>query len=406
VLSFYEAQRVLKAEIQPLETQTVPFAQASGRVLSHNLYSPTPLPRFDNSAMDGFALCASTTTERAYVAFEVAAGQLPTQALLPHQVARIFTGARIPEGADCVVPQENVGQEGGEVLLPGGLQAGQHIRRAGEDIQQGQLLLEAGRRLRPGGLAVLAACGMAQVVVFRQPRVVLLSSGNELHPPLGAPPPPGYSTTCAPPSPERATLFDSNSPMLAAWAQSLGAHVHCEHLQDDKTSTRERLQSLLPWADVVVTVGGISVGRYDWVREVLGEMGCRFVISKVAMKPGKPLCLGRLEGRYVLGLPGNPGAAFVGFVFFLAPLLRGLQGEAHPFPRPVGAQLCHMAKASSERLEIHCAQMEWVSGQAHVRLAPHFSSGAVLPLALANALVPLGKPHYEAGERVEAFSLL
>jgi len=402
VLSFSEAQAVLKAEITPLPTQTVPFAEAFGRVLAENVYAPSALPRFDNSAMDGFALCASTVPRRARVAFEVAAGQMPPQPLPPHQVARIFTGARIPEGADCVVPQERVAYEGEHILLPEGLRVGGHIRRAGEDFREGQLLLKAGSRIHPGGLALLAAGGIAQVSVFQQPRLVLFSSGNELCPPLGAPPPLGYPPGPLP-SPEKASLFDANTPMLAAWAQSLGARVYGEHLRDEPQATRERLQSLLPEADVVVTVGGISVGRYDWIRGVLGEMGCRFTFNGVAMKPGKPLCLGRLQGRYVLGLPGNPGAAFVGFVFFLAPLLNGLQGVPQPFPQPVSAKLCHAAKASSERLEIHCAQMEWVAGEAHVRLAPHFSSGAVLPLALANALVPLNKPHYEAGERVEAF---
>jgi len=399
MLSFDEAQRILKSEIQPLETQTVSFANAFGRVLAENVHSPVALPRFDNSAMDGFAVHVPSASRRVRVAFEVAAGQAPAQALGPGQAARIFTGAPLPPGANAVVPQEKVRLEGEEVLLPEHVEPGQHIRKAGEDIEAGQLLLPAGVRLGPGALSALAAGGIAQVVAFRQPRLALLSTGNELCPPLGAPPPPGYVAS----SPGEACLFDSNTPMLAAWAQSLGAQVHCEHLQDDKPSTRRRLEALLPEVDIAVTVGGISVGRYDWVREVLTEMGCRFAISQVAMKPGKPLCLGRLHGRYILGLPGNPGAVFVGFVFFLAPLLRGLQGERQAFPQPVGARLCHAAKASLERLEIHCAQLAWEGGKAWVKLAPHFSSGAILPLALCNALVPLRKPHCEAGATVEAF---
>ena len=404
MLSFDEALRILKRETEPLEAQDVCFAEASGRVLAADLHSPVALPRFDNSAMDGFALCTQTVPRRARVAFEVAAGKVATQVLQPQEVARIFTGARLPEGADCVVPQEKVQQEGEEVVLPAGLKPGQHIRRAGEDIGVGQLLLPAGTRLGPGALAALAACGMGEVKVFRQPRVALLSTGNELCPPLGAPVPPGYVASSSS-SLGGASLFDSNSPMLAAWAQSLGALVRCEHLQDDKALTRHRLEALLPEVDVLVTVGGISAGRYDWVREVLVDMGCRFTISKVAMKPGKPLCMGRLAGRHVLGLPGNPGAAFVGFVFFLAPLLRGLQGESPAFPKPLRARLRHAAKASVERLEIHCAKLQWEEGEAWVQLAPHFSSGAILPLALCNALVPLAKPVYEAGESVEAFAV-
>jgi len=404
LLSFAEAQRILKSEIQPLETQTVAFAQAFGRVLAENLLSPVALPRFDNSAMDGFAVHTHSVQRRARVAFEVAAGEEPAKPLAPGEAARIFTGAKLPEGANCVVPQEKAAQEGGEVVLPEGLKPGQHIRRAGEDVGAGQLLLPAGVRLGPGALSALAAVGAAQVAVFRRPRLSLLSTGNELCPPLGAPPPVGYATSSlGGASPGGAFVFDSNSPMLAAWAQSLGAQVHCEHLPDDKPLTRRRLEALLPDSDLIVTVGGISAGRYDWVREVLREMGCRFAISQVAMKPGKPLCLGRLHGRYVLGLPGNPGAAFVGFVFFLAPLLRGLQGEQPAFPQPVGARLSHAARASVERLEIHCAQLKWAGGQAQAKLAPHFSSGAILPLALCNALVPLDKPHYEAGAPVEAF---
>jgi molybdopterin molybdotransferase len=405
MLPFDEAQRILKNEIQPLEAQPVPFAQAFGRVLAENVLSPTALPRFDNSAMDGFAVHAETAPRRAGLAFEVAAGQMPAQVLQKNQVARIFTGARLPEGANAVVPQEWVQHEGAEVLLPENVKAGQHVRRAGEDIQAGQKVLEAGERVGPGALALLAACGIPQIVAFRQPRLALLSSGNELFPPLGAPPSPGHAASLPPGGLPGASLFDSNSPMLATWAQSLGAHVHCEHLLDDKALVRRRLEALLPEVDVLVTVGGISAGRYDWVREALREMGCRFAISKVAMKPGKPLCLGRLDGRHVLGLPGNPGAAFVGFFFFLAPLLRGLQGERHAFPQPVAARLSHAAKASMERLEIHCAQMTWAEGEAEVRLMPHFSSGALLPLALCNALVPLGKPLYETGARVEAFAL-
>ncbi|MCL2013309.1 MAG: molybdopterin molybdotransferase MoeA [Cystobacterineae bacterium] len=411
MLSFDEAQRILKSEIQPLPSQTLPFAQAFGRVLAKALHSPTALPRFDNSAMDGFALCTQTLPPRARVAFEVAAGEVSTQVLQPHQVARIFTGARLPQGANCVVAQEHVRYEGEELVLPEGLRPGQHIRKAGEDIEEGQLLLSAGTRLGPGALAVLAASGIAHIEAFQQPRLALLSTGNELFPPLGAPAPPGYTQGTlgveggATGLPHEAGLFDSNSPMLASWAQSLGVHLYCEHLPDDKALVRRRLEALLPEVDVVVTVGGISVGRYDGVRQALTEMGCRFLIPKIAMKPGKPLCLGRLAQRYVLGLPGNPGAAFVGFFFFLAPLLRGLQGERQAFPQPIGARLCHAAKASVERLEIHCAHLEWLEGEAQVRLSPHFSSGAVLPLAWCNALVPLNKPHHEAGERIEAFRL-
>jgi molybdopterin molybdotransferase len=406
MLSFDEAQRILQREIQPLQTQSLPFAEAFGRVLAEDILSPAALPRFDNSAMDGFALCVQTAPRRARVAFEVAAGKVATQVLQPGQVARVFTGARMPEGADCVVPQEKVGYEGEEVLLPEGLKPGQHIRKAGEDISRGQLLLPAGARLGPGGLAALAAAGIAEVVAHRQPRLVLLSTGDELCPPLGAPPPPGYPPSAAAASSAlgEASLYDANSPMLASWAQSLGARVYCEHLPDDKATTRRRLEALLPDADILTTVGGISVGRYDWVRETLTDMGCRFAFSGVAMKPGKPLCLGRLGRCHMLGLPGNPGAAFVGFVFFLAPLLRGLQGERQAFARPVGARLSHAAKASVERLEIHCAQLEWAEGEARVKLAPHFSSGAIVPLALCNALVPLRKPAYEAGEKVEAFT--
>jgi len=403
MLSFDEAQRILKNEIQPLATEAVSFDKALGRVLATQVLSPVALPRFDNSAMDGFAVHAQSAPRRGRVAFEVAAGEeaAAERVLQAGEVARIFTGARVPVGANCVVPQERVVQEGEAFVLPDNLKPGMHIRKAGEDIAPGQLLLPAGVRVGPGALAALAACGIAQVEAFVQPRLALLSTGNELRPPLGAPPPLGFAAT----SLGKASVFDANSPMLAAWAQSLGAHVHCEHLEDDKEATRRRLEALLPEVDILATVGGISVGRYDWVREVLKEMGCRFVISQVAMKPGKPLCLGRLGGRLVLGLPGNPGAAFVGFVFFLAPLLRGLQGERQAFSLPVRARLSHAAKASVERLEIHCARLEWAEGEAQLQLAGHFSSGAVAPLALCNALVPLKKPHYEAGEVLEAFPL-
>lgn len=305
------ALEALLADVTPVASEEVPLEAAAGRVLAEAVTAQLDVPPFDNSAMDGYALRAADAGQWLPVSQRIAAG---TQAkmLAPGSCARIFTGGEIPPGADCVVMQERVEIDGDRALIPADIPAGDNVRRRGRDVKSGSVLLNAGERLEAAALGHLAGQGVTQVSVRRRPRVALLSTGDEIIDP-GTPLKPGQ-------------LYNSNRPMLKRLLENFGAEViSTVSVPDSYERTVTLLMAAATEADLVVTTGGVSVGEEDHVKAALEAIG-QLDMWKLAIRPGKPLALGRLprgdssQARFV-GLPGNPVSGFVGAWLFLRPLL-------------------------------------------------------------------------------------
>ncbi|MEA2119599.1 gephyrin-like molybdotransferase Glp [Halovibrio sp. HP20-50] len=310
------ALEALLADVSSLSTESVPLEAAAGRVLAEAVNAQLDVPPFDNSAMDGYALRAADAGQWLPVSQRIAAGT-QAKALAPGSCVRIFTGGEIPSGADCVVMQERVQVDGERALMPADIPVGDNVRRQGRDVKSGAVLLNAGERLEAAALGHLAGQGVTYVSVRRRPRVALLSTGDEIIDP-GTPLKPGQ-------------LYNSNRPMLKRLLENFGAEVvSTVSVPDDYARTVALLTAAAADADLVVTTGGVSVGEEDHVKAALEAIG-QLDMWKLAIRPGKPLALGRLprddgnQARFV-GLPGNPVSGFVGAWLFLRPLLGAMLG--------------------------------------------------------------------------------
>nr|WP_283100885.1 gephyrin-like molybdotransferase Glp [Pseudomonas sp. MWU13-2517] len=313
-------QRLLAmAEATPIrETEMLPLAAADGRVLAQDLISTLDLPPWPNSAMDGYALRLSDWTgEPLAVSQRIFAGQAP-QPLAAGTCARIFTGAPVPEGADCVEMQENAVVHADErVSFTEPLHADQNIRPQGQETTVGELVLPAGTRLGPIELGLAASLGRDRLDVIRRPRVAVLSTGDELIEP-GLPLGPGQ-------------IYNSNRRVLCAWLARMGCEViDAGILPDDLEQTRSRLAGLSA-VDLILSTGGVSVGEADFLGVALREEG-ELALWKLAIKPGKPLTVGHFRDVPVIGLPGNPASTLVTFALLARPYILRRQGVADVEP--------------------------------------------------------------------------
>jgi molybdopterin molybdotransferase len=313
--------RVLASADAPLEEEKIILDGAYGRVLTRDIRALRIQPPFANSAMDGYALRAADTAaapSTLTVIGESAAGHAFSGALGPGQAVRIFTGAPIPEGADAIVIQEDVRREGDRISLAAAARAGENLREAGMDFRAGETLIAAGRRLTPRDVALAAAANHTHLPVRRRARVAILATGDELVPPGG---------TLGP-----AQIIASNNYAVAGVVEATGAiaidlGIAVDELGALKDAVRRAREA---GADVLVTLGGASVGDYDLVQHALVAEGMELGFWRIAMRPGKPLMHGRLGAMRILGLPGNPTSSTVCAVLFLRPLIRALHGEPDP----------------------------------------------------------------------------
>jgi molybdopterin molybdotransferase len=320
------------SRIHALDPIELSLLDAHGCVLAEDVTSAAPLPGFDNSAMDGYAISAADVRAgtRLRVVDEAAAGSPAQRPVEPGTAVRIMTGGMVPEGTGAIAPVEIVAEEGDAVVLRHDAEPGVHVRPAGEDVPEGMTVAAAGTRLRAPEIGMLAAVGRLRVLVHPRPRVVVLSTGDELADPgtpLGA-----------------GQIHDSNSYMLASMAREAGAMaVRHATVPDDRRALQEAFEGALANGDLLVTSGGVSAGRYDFVKEVLAHVG-DVAFAKVAMQPGKPQAFG-FVGRDAatavpcFGLPGNPVSAFVSFEVFVRPAIRRLQGRTDLNRPRVTAQL-------------------------------------------------------------------
>jgi molybdopterin molybdotransferase len=393
MLSFDEAIDRLLGHAKRVGGERVPLADAVGRVLAADLVAGHPLPGFDASAMDGYAVRSDDFGGAPPWVVPVASESVAGKAASPlaaGSASRIFTGAPLPDRADSVVMQEDVERDGDSIRLRAPPRPGQHVRRKGEDLAPGALAVSARHRLSAGSLALAAMLERGEVIVARRPRVTILCTGDELRAP-GDPPRP-------------ASIAESNSVPLAALARQAGASVEVAPIAgDDPDGTQRAIESALAVSDVLLTVGGVSVGDRDVVRPALERAGVKLDFWRVAIKPGKPLAVGTRGSAVVLGLPGNPASAMVTFALFGAPLIRTLQGDSQPRPQALPARIDAARKRSPDRLEFVRAWLRVEGGALVARPHDNQSSGATTSLASSDGLVlvPPGEGLLAAGSPVD-----
>jgi molybdopterin molybdotransferase len=306
------ARAIMLSAVQSIGSESVPLHMAASRTLADSLFATRDQPPFRSSAMDGYAVrSADLVRGRLSVVGEAAAGGAYLAALKEGEAVRIFTGAPVPAGADAVIAQERVRREGGDVFVDEPVQPGKNVRESAIDFAAGGLLIDAGARLRPGDIALIAAAGIGSVNVACTPRIALLATGSEIAAPGQAAGP--YQ------------IYDSVTFGLGAMIENWGGlPVRLAASRDDKAAVSSAIGDVIGSADLLVIVGGASVGDYDIVKQALAGRGLNVSVSKVAVRPGGPTWFGTMGRTPVLGLPGNPAAAFVCAALFLRPLIGAL----------------------------------------------------------------------------------
>jgi len=395
MISFDEAIRLLDTALRPLGRESVALEDALGRVLAEEIVADRDFPPTDRSAMDGFAVRSADLPSPGAlkVVGEVRAGADPSgHYVAVGETCRVFTGAVIPDGADAVVMVERTEEDrsSGTVRIDDTPGAGQHIRKAAQDLRRGDPVLSAGTAIRSAEIAALASVGRVVVPVHRRPRVSVLSTGDEIVPPHEIP--------------AAHQLRNSNTPMLLAQVKEAGFEAADLGTAPDRRGLLRKKLRLGLASDLLLVTGGVSIGDYDLVGEELAAAGVETIFHGVAMKPGKPILAGRLDGRLVLGLPGNPVSAFVGFKLFGEPALRRFSGNSRVWPQHMTVRLDMPIRRKPGRRIYHLARVEdrgegWIA--TPVRST---GSGDVLSLARANALVvtAVDSSGAAAGEKLDA----
>ncbi|HEV8248339.1 MAG TPA: gephyrin-like molybdotransferase Glp [Gaiellaceae bacterium] len=393
LLSIEDAIRTVLERTRTLPSERVPVEEAAGRVLAEPARAATDLPPFASSAMDGFALRAEDTPGTLPVAAAIPAGRPAERPLQAGEAMAIATGGAVPEGADAVVPIEDVVVADNKVDVPNAAEPGGHVRPRGGDVEAGEVVVAAGTRLTPGRIGALTAAGVVEVACGARPRAAVLSTGTELRPP-GAALGPGQ-------------IYEANSFLLAAALASAGAEV--ERLPvaaDDESVHREALTRALE-ADVVVTSGGVSVGPHDLVRSIEAELGVDEVFWGVAVKPGKPVSFGVRGRTLVFGLPGNPVSALAGFELFVRPAVLQLQGASDPGPRFLPGRLARVVRRNPARDQLVRARSRVEDDAVALDPVTGQESHMIVRAAGADALVhvPRGEGELEAGAAVRYLAL-
>ncbi len=390
-----EALATIMSCIQPLGSERRPLEDACGRVLSETVVAPFDIPPADNSAMDGYAVRREDISGAGKehpavlsIAGDLPAGRVADRDLEPGTALRIMTGAQIPCGADTVVRQEDTFVEANRVGVCIDAPAGDNIRRAAEDIAAGDVLFAPGETLRPAHIGVLASIQRAAVSVCQRPRVAVLSTGDELteiDEPLG----PGK-------------IVNSNSYSLAALTADAGAvPLMLGIARDTRENLRAKLQEGLN-ADVILTSGGVSVGDYDFVKDVLQELGLEMKFWKIRMRPGRPLAFGTIAGTPVFGLPGNPVSVMVSFEQFVRPVIRKLSGHRGLYRRSVEAVAEDAVKGGNgNKYFIRCI-LSRRDNTYYASSTGSQGSGILMSMARCNGLmiIPEDRDEIKAGDTV------
>ena len=369
-------EQLLAQAPPPPPTEVIPLAQALGRVIAEEVFSPLDLPGWDNSAMDGYALRAVDVPEQGgylEVVGRIAAGHSSDVPLQAGQTVRIFTCAPLPPGADSVVPQERCRVYGQRIWCPP-LRVGEHVRKRGEELQRGQRLLNVGKRLRAQEIGLLAAAGMPRVKVYRALRVCLLSSGDELREP---------GESLAP-----GQIYNSNRYLVAALLRGWGVEVHDYGVMADAlAASRDALVLASSECDLLLTTGGVSVGEEDHLKQAIEALG-NVDFWRLAIQPGKPLAFGFVAGKPWIGLPGNPTAALVTTLVVVRPFLLRAQGAERVVPVPINVPAgFDWLKPGKRRQYLRARLSPGADGQLRATLHPQQSSAMLAAACWADGLV-------------------
>jgi molybdopterin molybdotransferase len=391
VISIHEALDAVLAAVRPLTDEEVPLLQALGRAAAKRIVSPEQVPTFANSAMDGFAVSGvelDAGLREFRVVVDIPAGRFVGAAVAPGEAARIMTGAPLPPGVDTVVQVEHTSVDGDVMTVEKAPEAGANVRRAGEDVTVGDVLFERGALLGAAEIGLLAAVGIERVRVVRRPRVAILATGSELVA-AGQPLQPGQ-------------IRNSNS--FTAFGQSIAAGADPILLgiaRDDLDETRRLLAAALE-NDVVITSGGVSVGDFDFVKQVQDELGVQRRFWGVATKPGKPLAFGTRGDTLVFGVPGNPVAAMVSFEMYVRPALLALQGRPDVYRPWFYATAAEPVGRTKSRTEARRCRLTHEDGRMRFTTTGPQGSGILSSMAGAEGLffVPPRYPGGDAGEEL------
>ncbi len=412
MISFEEARAIVLDNVQVAPKTRVKLEKLQGSVLGEPVLASYDLPHFDNSAVDGFAVClpdvlnaAESSPVEMPIAGEIRAGDAISGPMPSGSVYKIFTGAPLPEGADAVVMREYCVENGQSVKIGRCPRSGDNVRRRGEEFLRGKQILPDGIRVTPSVIGLLASLGQASFMVHKKPTVAIVSTGNELLKP-------GKNLTSG-------KIYDSNSFALTAALEALGLDEFLPlHCREDVNETRKVLGLALDFADVVITAGGVSVGDHDYVKPVLEELGVKTLVYKVAMKPGKPLYFGlsslnkKGKRQYIFGLPGNPVSALVTFHQIVRPAILKIMGDTGEnsarLPDRFKATLqSDIKRLPGDRLEFVRAVVSTKNGDLVADTCEGQDSHMMGGLALANALIvlPVGSSGAAANDRVDVVLL-
>ncbi len=401
MISVEEALTRILAEIKVLDTIKVPLSETMGMVLGEDIVAQEDIPPFDNSAMDGFALRSKDSKPqdggppRLHVIGGVAAGYVAEQEVAEGTAMRIMTGAPVPKGADSIIQIEltrNAGPASDWVEILHEIAPGNNIRPAGDDMRRGQTIMTRGAEIGPWEIGILATLGVTHVPVIRQARVAILGTGDEVV---------DIDLALQP-----GKIRNSNSYLLEAAVRSAGAEAHRLGIARDTTeSLREKFTEARGY-DLILTSGGVSVGDFDLVKDIMAEQG-QVNFWRINMRPGKPVAFGHIGGVPLLGLPGNPVSSAVTFELFGRPVLRKIQGHSKLFKPQVEVVLSDSVQDKAMRRHYVRAWVEWQDGHFLARTTGNQGSHVMTSLLHANALVivPEGGVEIHAGDKAQAIML-
>jgi len=396
MITVEEALDKVLSSVQPLGSEKVSILEALGRVMAEDVDANRDLPPFDNSGMDGYAVrsediqnASSGAPVRLEVIEDLPAGFVSKKILKEGQAIRIMTGAPIPKGADAIVPVEKTKQKENFVSILERVPPGGYVRKAGEDVRKGERVISKGDLIRPAEVGMLASVGRSSVTVYQRPLVAILCTGEELVDVDG--------------DLEGVKIVSSNSYTLAAQVKDCGAiPIQLGIAKDRKDEIKEKLLQGIR-ADVLISSAGVSVGDYDFVKEALNELGMEMIFWRVAMKPGKPVAFGIVQGKPVFGLPGNPVSSMVSFEQFVRPALLKMMGHRQLFRPVIEAILKEDIRKRPGRRHFVRASVSFENEHYVVSVTGAQGSGILKSMVKANGLVvvPEGQELVKAGDKVK-----
>jgi len=371
-----EAQRILIDAALPTATEVIPTRSALGRVLATDIVTPHAFPDTPRSAVDGYAIDQIGLDHYQIVA-TLGAGQMPDQPLRAGQAAAVMTGATVPPGSLAVVRVEDVAVDGNLLTIQSEVKKKENINRIGEEMEMGACILRAGTRLTPVNFSVLCCAGIAEVSVHRLPRVGILITGDEVLQ-LGQVHKPG-------------SVFDSNRHFLDGSLAQLG--IHCQVLgpvKDNEVTIRDSLEQLSAECDLVITSGGVSMGKYDFIRPLLQSSGYRMLVNRTKIKPGRPLMVACKDDTLFFGMPGYPTACLVNFFYFLLPTVKRMMGLKDVLPPTRKVCLADDLKGRQGRWDVLRVQLKGEQGEALAYRAPSQLTSHFMNMGMCDGLVLLG----------------